>query len=161
MTSTNETRVEGTSTGRSAGEEAVVVVGVDGSEGSSAALLWAAEEARRRDATLRVVHAWHLPTTGYGSVGYVPTLTFEGMANEASAALRSQIVDVLGEHPAVRLEQQVVEGPAATVILDASRGAGMVVVGSRGRGGFSGLLLGSVSTHVAHHAHCPVVIVRS
>lgn len=161
MAITSEADVERMPVGHGGEEEQVVVVGVDGSESSSAALAWGAEEARLRGATLRVVQAWHLPAVGYGGPGYLPAWTFEGMAGEISAALHSQVTETLGTDPAVRLEEHVVEGSAAEVILDASKGAEMVVVGSHGRGGFSGLLLGSVSAQVAHHARCPVVIVRS
>lgn len=158
MTITSEGQAADISTGPAAGR--VVVVGVDGSEGSSAALAWAAEEARLRGATLRVVHAWHMPTVGYAGAGYLPAAAFEGLAGQADSALRSQVAEVLGMHPTVPLEHQIAEGPAAQVLLDTAKGAEMVVVGSHGRGGFAGLLLGSVSAQVAHHAHCPVVIVR-
>lgn len=158
MTITSEGQAADISTGPATGK--VVVVGVDGSEGSAAALAWAAEEARLRGGTLRVVHAWHMPTVGYAGAVYLPGGAFEGVADEVGSALRSQVVEVLGMHPAVPLEQEVAEGTAAQVLLDTAKDAEMVVVGSHGRGGFAGLLLGSVSARVAHHAHCPVVIVR-
>ncbi|MGH9028494.1 MAG: universal stress protein [Acidimicrobiales bacterium] len=159
MTITNEREAPGTSTDAAA--ERVVVVGVDGSEASSAALEWAAEEAHLRGATLRVVHAWHLPTMAYAGAGYVAVPELQSVGDDVAVALGSQVSDVLGAHPDVTLEPRVTEGPAAQVLLDAAKGAEMVVVGSHGRGGFTGLMLGSVSAQVAHHAHCPVVIVRS
>jgi nucleotide-binding universal stress UspA family protein len=137
-----------------------VVVGVDGSEGSSAALRWAVDEARLRGATLKVVQAWHVPTVAYGGYLAVPLEGLEDWAKETSAALEEQLAEVLGDDPGVVVVREVVEAPAAKAVVEAARGADLVVVGSRGRGGFSGLLLGSVSAHVAHHAPCPVTIVR-
>lgn len=136
-----------------------IVVGVDGSKQSSAALAWAAEEAALRGTSLEVVHAWQLPALAYGDIA-VP-VSFEGLGTAAAAMLDEQVTSVLGEHPPVPLVREVREGPAAQVILEVAKGAEMVVLGSRGRGGFTGLLLGSVSGHVSHHAHCPVTIVRN
>jgi len=132
-----------------------VVVGVDGSEPSSRALTFAAEEARLRARPLRVVRAWHVPPLVYEA--YIPE-AYEG-AKEASVALDEQVRAVLGDGD-LAIERVVSEGPAAKVLLEAGAGADLLVVGSRGHGGFGGLLLGSVSTQVVHHAHCPVVVVR-
>lgn len=136
-----------------------VVVGVDGSEPSSKALAFAAEEARLRDAVLEVVHAWSLPSLSY--VGYLPPEALEDTSAEAASQLEAQVTKVLGEHHTVALELVVSRGPAAQAILEAAEGAELIVVGSRGRGGFAGLLLGSVGSQVVHHAHCPVTVVRS
>ncbi len=152
-------RTEELGRGEATGTERSVVVGVDGSRGSSAALRWAADEARLRGARLKVVRAWHIPSVSYGAYVVLPN-DFEDWGKEAAAALEEQVATVLGEVPQVPVVREVREGPAAKAILDAAEGADLVVVGSRGRGGFSGLLLGSVSSQVAHHAHCPVVIVR-
>lgn len=138
--------------------ERVVVVGVDGSKPSSGALAWAANEARLRGASLKVVRAWHVPAFAYGP--YVTPPPPEDFNKNASSELDEQIKTVLGEDPGLPVSSVVGEGPAAEVIVAASEGAEMVVVGSRGLGGFSGLLLGSVSTQVVHHAHCPVTIWR-
>jgi len=133
------------------------VVGVDGSEGSLAALRWALEEARLRGANLDVVHAWQYPYVGElaGMAAYaVDRDELEGAARDV---LRGSI-----EHAGsttVRVEPILAYGAAASVLLDAAKGADLLVVGSRGRGGFAGLLLGSVSQQCAHHASCPVVIV--
>lgn len=159
MTTTNDSETQPGTSPTPSGP--VIVVGVDGSEGSSAALRWAAEEARLRGATLQVVRAWHFPTMGYAGMGYLPVAPVEGLAEATASDMRTQIADALGEHPLVPIDPKVVEGPAAQALLKAAEGAEMLVVGSRGRGGFADLLLGSVSTHVAHHAHCPVLIVRS
>lgn len=136
-----------------------IVVGIDGSETARRALRWAAEEATLRDAALEVVHAWHMPYVG--GYPYVPTATFDPTWFEDAARTTLDAacdsLDSTGlKHP---LERILVSGGAATAILEAAKGACLVVVGSRGLGGFTGLLLGSVSHQVAHHASCPVVIV--
>lgn len=137
----------------------VIVVGVDGSAPFSEALRWAADEARRRGATLRVVMAWGIPP-GALYPGLMPEELFTRIPDETRARLDVQIVDVLGEHPDVAIERLVGEGPAARLILDHAEDATLVVVGSRGHGGFTGLLMGSTSSQVAHHAPCPVTVVR-
>jgi len=137
-------------------ERRFIVVGVDGSKSSSQALAWAAEEARLRGASLMVVRAWNVPAFVYGPFSAPPPA--DDFRKNALARLDEQVEEVLGKSPAVPVVREVREGPAAEVILEASEGAEMVVVGSRGLGGFSGLLLGSVSAQVAHHARCPVTI---
>jgi nucleotide-binding universal stress UspA family protein len=162
----------------------VVVVGIDGSEGSSKALAWAAQEARMRGAVPRVVHAWRFPSLSDAAYlqaktraepsGLSPSdetaydefrsevISMSGdEPGEAEASVASQIAAVLGPYPDVPLEREVKQGRATQVILEAAEGADLVVVGSRGRDGFAGLLLGSVSSQVAHHAHCPVTLVHS
>ncbi|MDA8301236.1 MAG: universal stress protein [Actinomycetota bacterium] len=139
--------------------ERVIVVGVDGSKSSSGALSWAAGEARLRGTTLKVVRAWRVPVLAYGP--YVSPPPLSDFKKSAEALLDEQVKTVLGGDPGVTVVREVAEGPAAEVIVAASAGAEMVVVGSRGLGGFAGLLLGSVGAQVAHHAHCPVTIWRS
>lgn len=137
----------------------VIVVGIDGSEHADAALAWALEEAALRGATVRVVHAWqYLPVTAEPMAALPAPPT-----DELSAAARQTVTDALarvsgGSDPGVPVELGVVEGAPAAALLDASEDATLVVVGSRGRGGFTGLLLGSVSQQVTHHARCPVVV---
>ncbi len=136
----------------------LVVVGVDGSEPSSVALAWAAEEARLRGAPLKVVHAWRLPSLAYmGPV--VPEADFDALGKHAQTLVEAQVTDVLGDHPGIEVLTEVREGPSAQAVLDAAADADLLVVGSRGRGGFAGLLLGSVSSQIVHHARCPVVVV--
>jgi nucleotide-binding universal stress UspA family protein len=134
-----------------------IVVGVDGSPDSHDALRWAVAEARVRGATLHLIHAWQPAIVGGNSFLPVPAET-DAMAELATRHLES----ALGAEDTTGLTVEAVEqcGPAAGVLLDAAADASLVVVGSRGRGGFAGLLLGSVSQQVARHAPCPVVVVR-
>lgn len=139
-----------------------IVVGVDGSDTSRRALRWAAEEARAHDAELHVVHAWEVPTPG-AAVGLAPRRTAVKAGEQRDVAedlLKEILTEELGDYPAEKVRPSIGRGPAATILLEAARGADLLVVGSRGLGGFSGLLLGSVSSKVAHYAACPVVIVR-
>ena len=134
-----------------------IVVGVDGSETAREALKWAVDEARRRNAIVEAVYAWHQPfAVGYAELGELDNLGhFE---KEAQVALDASVdaVDASGIAP---IERRLLPGGAASVLVEEAKGASMLVVGSRGRGGFSGLLLGSVSQQAAHHASCPVVII--
>jgi nucleotide-binding universal stress UspA family protein len=138
----------------------VIVVGVDGSAASKEALRWAFEEARLRRSSIRAVYAWLYPQIG--GRGYIPPdlLDSELLRQTAQERLDSVVGDVAGASHGVELEGVVTEGPAAKVLVEAAQEAELLVVGSRGRGGFAGLLLGSVSQQCAHHAPCPLVIVR-
>jgi nucleotide-binding universal stress UspA family protein len=138
----------------------VIVVGIDGSEASKEALAWALEEAGLRRSTLRVVYAWRSPLVGGRS--YIPPELFdpEVLRRSAQELLDGFVAEVTGgTSPDVELELVPLEGPAALVLVEGAEGAELLVVGSRGRGGFAGLLLGSVSQQCAQHARCPVVIV--
>jgi len=145
-----------------------VVVGVDGSPGADRALRWAAEEAALRGARLRIVHAWRVPLLEAIPAPYVVGLPAPPVDQEAvgesyrvraSKVLEDAVGRVLGSDQGAEIEETLVEGPPAAQLLRAAQDADMLVVGSRGHGGFAGLLLGSVSQQVAHHAPCPVVIV--
>ena len=138
-----------------------IVVGVDGSPASRAALSWALAEARLRGANLRAVHALTVATPFALDAPPVllPSL-MEEAEQEAERELGDVVAEVAGDNLDVPIERSVVEGPAAERLLEAAAGADLLVVGSRGHGGFHGLLLGSVSQQCAHHAPCPVVIVR-
>src|SRR5438105_729713 len=141
----------------------VIVVGVDHSEGAKAALRFALEEARLRQATLRVVHAWQYGYIGAtGLEGALPAMggELEDFRRGAEAALEETLRDARAEKDGVAIERRVDQGAAAAVLVEESRGAELLVVGSRGHGGFAQLLLGSVSQQCAQHAFCPVVIVR-
>jgi nucleotide-binding universal stress UspA family protein len=142
---------------------AVIVVGVDHSEGAKAALRFALEEATLRQATLRVVHAWQYAYIGAtGFEGSYPALggDIKELRDLAERDLDATLQEAIPETGAIEIERRVVEDRPAAALVDESRGADMIVVGSRGHGGFGGLLLGSVSQQVAHHAACPVVIVH-
>lgn len=133
-----------------------IVVGVDGSEPARRALHWAAQEAQRRGADLQVVHAWHPPIQPLGLV--LPAV--DHASSEANGkALLDAATSAVGTRPTI-VEPILIEGLAARSLLEVAAGAALLVVGSRGRGGFAGLLLGSVSSQVLHHARCPLVLVH-
>jgi nucleotide-binding universal stress UspA family protein len=135
-----------------------IVVGVDGSPGGRRALEWAALDARRRGAALELVVAWHPAygleyAYGFGTGG----ADIDPLEVQAKQLLEDALegIDTTG----LTIEQTVVCSTAARALLDRAEHAALVVVGSRGLGGFTGLLLGSVSQQVVHHATCPVVVV--
>ena len=138
-----------------------IVVGVDGSDSSKEALRWALGEARLRGASLRVVFSWKIPLyliDGLAPVEATPDPT--ALSKAAQQRLDSIVYEVTGGSTDVPVEQRVIEGTAAETLVEESEGADLLVVGSRGHGGFAGLLLGSVSLQCATHASCPVVIIR-
>jgi nucleotide-binding universal stress UspA family protein len=144
-----------------------IVVGVDGSEESRAALCWALEEARLRHTDVRAVHAWEFPVSLIAPQPFLgepvvtePLVDADEFRKRAEQLLDHVVHDVAGDTGDVRVEQDVREGHPSDVLVKASEKAELLVVGSRGRGGFAGLLLGSVSQACAHHAACPVVIIR-
>ena len=146
------------------GEMSVIVVGVDYSAGAKEALRFAREEAELRQAVLRAVHTWQYGYIGAtGFEGRIPAVGagLEQFRDAAAAGLDATLREAIPDAGGVEIEQRVVEGTPAAVLVEESRGADMLVVGSRGHGGFAQLLLGSVSQQCAHHAECPVVIVRS
>jgi nucleotide-binding universal stress UspA family protein len=138
-----------------------IVVGVDGSEGSKRALEWAAREARLRAAPLEIVLVWRPSVSIYAGAGWpvVDDEMFEGLLERARERLERTCASVAPALDGLEVERTVVEGPAARTLMDAAVGADLLVVGTRGHGGFAGLLLGSVSAQCAHHSPCPVVIV--
>lgn len=137
-----------------------VVVGVDGSKGSQRALEWAVEEARLRSATLRAVHVVQpvvLPAYVLGRAGGYAGPTHEQQREAGEEVLREALGSVPGD---VAVEQRVVISEnVAHAIIAAAGDADLMVVGSRGLGGFQGLVLGSVSLQSMTHATCPVVVV--
>jgi nucleotide-binding universal stress UspA family protein len=141
-----------------------VVVGVDGSNDANLALAWAAEEATLRHADVYVVHAWTLPVPdvpgGGAPAGWVDEVQAERHASELLDATVEGVLGGLDNQPAV-VERVLVEGGAAAALVNVAAGADLLVVGARGRGGFGGLLLGSVGQQLALHAPCPLVIVRA
>jgi len=137
-----------------------VLVGVDGSRGSRKALTWAAAEAAIHGAELTVLNVWErklLPPSGNPSV---PTSKASEGAADVTEDLLQIIKEELGEDPPVAAQARVKQGRPAEVLIEESAGFDLLVVGTRGHGGFAGLMLGSVSQHVSAYAQCPVTVVR-
>ncbi|WP_104062085.1 universal stress protein [Arthrobacter sp. 4R501] len=134
-----------------------IVVGVDGSAPSRLALEWAVNEARLRHGEVKAVTAWQFPPVTVGMEGLVhdPEIFPQAARRLQDEALRR--VDSGG----MKVTGDVVQGNTAGVLLKAAENADLVVVGSRGLGGFTGLLLGSISTQLVHHSPSPVLVVRS
>jgi len=133
-----------------------IVVGVDGSPASLGALEWAVRQASFTGAVVEAVTAWQFPMT-YG--GFPVDAGADWPAN-ARAVQDTAVKEALGDE-ATALVRRVAEGHSVRVLLDAAAGAELLVVGSRGHGGFTGMLLGSVSEHVVAHAPCAVVVIRT
>jgi len=136
-----------------------ILVGIDGSEHGEAALAFAAEEAALRGAHLLIVCAWENPMV-VSPMGFYPAEMFEGLAENARSIAEVAVARVAELQPLGTCEGKAVEGHPAAVLLKEAEQADMIVVGSRGRGGFANLLLGSVTQQVVHHAPCPVIVVR-
>lgn len=138
-----------------------VVVGIDGSPASARALSWGAEEARAHGAEIYVVMAYSIPAPPV-AVGLVqpPWRNGDEWRQDTEAALQQTLRQTLGEDPQINVETEVVEGSPAKALIAASKRADLLVVGTRGHGGFAGMLLGSVSQHVTAHAACAVTVVR-
>jgi nucleotide-binding universal stress UspA family protein len=150
---TNTTQATETDTIESAPR---VVVGVDGSESSKQALRWAARIAATNGAQIQVLGTWAFPVSygaGPGTGDWNPEQDMDKCLTEA-------VDEVFGSERPAGLTVTVHEGGTAKALIEASEGALMLVVGSRGHGGFAGLLLGSVSASVAEHATCPVLVVH-
>jgi nucleotide-binding universal stress UspA family protein len=137
--------------------QARIVVGIDGSECSKEALRWAVRQAKLTGATLDAVIGWHYPVF-YGWAPGPQDFDFGGAAEQA---VTEALDEVLGADRPAWLRTRVVEGHAAQVLVDATAGAELLIVGSRGHGGIVDALLGSVSTYCVRHAQCPVTVIRS
>jgi nucleotide-binding universal stress UspA family protein len=135
-----------------------IVVGVDGSDASRAALGWAVRQAGLTGAKIDAVCAWQIPAA-YG-YGYATTLAIPDLEKAAVSELNRAIAAVTDETPDVEIRPLVVRDNPAQALLDCAKGADLLVVGSRGHGGFTGALLGSVGQHCVQHAECPVVVIR-
>jgi nucleotide-binding universal stress UspA family protein len=132
-----------------------IVVGVDGSDSSKQALRWAARQARLTGGELHAVHVWDVPS----AYGYVPAIGTD-WADAASKDLIDTVWAALDPADARRAHTDLVRGHAAEALLEVSADADLLVVGSRGHGGFAGLMLGSVSQYLVTHATCPVVVIH-
>jgi len=140
---------------------AEIVVGVDGSEHSLDALRWAAEEARLRDCTLKVVASFATPIM---STGYEVATPDPSDLAAASTTMLGAAIDTVrdsGLLDGLDVVTEALEGHAGEQLISLSEHADLLVVGARGHGGFLGLLMGSVTTYVVNHSRCPVVVVRS
>ncbi len=139
------------------GRRARIVVGVDGSAGSAHALRWAARQAGYSGATLEAVTVWQYPAFfGWAPAG-ADSADFGSIAEKT---LHESLNEVFGAQWPDWVQARVAEGYPAQVLVDASKEADLLVVGSRGHSGFADALLGSVSTYCVHHAHGPVTVIR-
>jgi nucleotide-binding universal stress UspA family protein len=134
-----------------------IVVGVDGSDRSARALKWAAQQADLTGTSLEIVTAWNRPPRlGKGmplAIDYDPARNAKRIVNEV-------VDEVRHTHPNLRIESKIVGGHSSPALIEASQGADLLVVGSRGHSEFVGILLGSISEHCVTNAHCPVVVIR-
>ena len=144
------------------GDIKLIIVGVDGSANSRVALQWAYDEATHHGASLTVLMTWHPPTLPQSPpYGALTEKDYESQPKlEALGVLDGLVAELEKRTPEVDLRTAIEEGNPAKVLIERSRGADLMVVGSRGHGGFAGMLLGSVSQHLVAHAECPVVVVR-
>ena len=134
-----------------------IVVGIDGSDSSIRALEWAANQAESTGSQLEVITTWEWPTT----YGWAPPFSADyAPGTDARRTLDEAVEKVRSTHPDVDMRSTVIEGHPAPALIEASRGADLLVLGSRGHGEFVGMLLGSVSEHCVTHARCPVVVLR-
>lgn len=138
-------------------EGSLILVGVDGSSGSKAALRWAERIRRSTGGRIEAVAVWHMPPSFDMSV-YPPEWDPEA---DAHAMLERSVGEVFPGHAPVDLDLVVRSGRAAQVLVEESGRATVMVLGRRGHGGFPGLNLGSVSNHCVAHAHCPVLVVHA
>lgn len=134
----------------------IVVVGVDGSDGSRDALRWAARHARLIGAEVHAVTGWDVPAT----IFVTPTYHGSDYQREARSVLEATVEETLGKEPDVPVELRLVQDRAALALTREAKDAELLVVGSQGRAGLPGMHLGSVANYVVHHAPCPVVVVR-
>jgi nucleotide-binding universal stress UspA family protein len=134
-----------------------IVVGVDGSPSSLAALDWSARQGELTGSPLEAVMTWEWPTMYGASFVYA---TDWNPAADATKVLDDAVATVRAAHPGVEIHSTVVEGHPAVALIGASKGAQLLVVGCRGHGEFAGMLLGSVSEHCVANAHCPVLVLR-
>jgi nucleotide-binding universal stress UspA family protein len=139
-----------------------ILVGVDGSPSSVEALRWAVRQAGLTGGSVEAITAWQSPTLVGLGVSFSEVDTAGGddsrIRDAADNVLRAAIA--AAEVPGVHVKAEIGEGSPAQLLLDAAQGAAMVVVGSRGHGGFAGTLLGSVGQALAQHSPCPVLIIR-
>jgi nucleotide-binding universal stress UspA family protein len=146
---------------QTAAHEPRIVVGVDGSPHSKAALRWAMNQARLTGAVLEAVAVWQNPPMSEHGYGWSTVIyDDQSLATTAEKVLTETIAEVAGQQGVpVETHTRVVQGHPAEALMDAATGAQLLVLGTRGHGIFAGILLGSVSQHSVQHAPCPVVVV--
>ncbi|MBM0278444.1 universal stress protein [Micromonospora tarensis] len=142
--------------------DAEILVGYDGSTDASVALNWALEEARHSGQPVRLAYVFEwLTVAGWIGPGVAPGVWPDDTARrQVDELVRKAAADAAAAHPGLTITGEVYDGPPALVLQERSAEAGMLVLGSRGHGGFGGLLAGSTAVSVAAHAHCPVVVIR-
>lgn len=138
--------------------EKKIVVGVDGSDSSKAALTWGIRQAQLTGAPVEAIMTWDYPIS-YGWMIVPENVDFQADATSELERAVKEVVDGLAD-PTVELTTRVVQGHPALVLMNEAADASLIVVGSRGHGEFAGMLLGSVSEHLSTHAPCPVLILR-
>jgi len=134
----------------------LILAGVDGSPAAAVALEFAMEEARLRKAPLHVIYAYAVGAAGVGSTSE----EFYGHLEAEAKALLERVAASASSTEGIEVEWKAVPGNPSEVLIESSKDATLLVVGSRGLGGFMGLVMGSVSSQCVHHAHCPVLVVR-
>jgi len=137
-----------------------IVVGTDGSAAAHLAVEWAARESTTHDAKLDIIHTWSIPLL----VDPIGMSMFSFPVEDLSRAAEQVLNDAVSVAKTItntEVSGRIAQGPAANALIEASQSADLVVVGSRGHGGFIGLMLGSVAQQVATHSRCPVVVVPS
>jgi nucleotide-binding universal stress UspA family protein len=138
-----------------------VVVGIDGSPPAEAALAFALEEARLRNLPLRIVCAWEIPAVQYAGAALRPAPDLSTEAERKADEVLAEALEEIGDHPGIPIETVAAAGHPPDVLVEQSVGATLLVVGTRGRGGFASVVLGSVSQSTAHRSSVTLVIVRS
>ncbi len=134
----------------------VVVVGIDGSEESGRALRWGAEYVHHRGGIVHAICVWAQPV----QLGYrLPTSDRE-LEEHGQAMLDSAVTTARQEFPDVQLKQRLIRGHVVDELIEFSKQADLMVLGNKGHGAFTGMLVGSVAMKVVHHATCPVLVVR-
>lgn len=145
---------------RGARRSGPILVGVDGSPRSNAAVGFAFRRAAALNLPVRALHAYEL-AVAVPSFGFVPSVGVEDIRGAAERVLEDAVQQWAGQYPSVAVTRHLVDDRAAAALTRESVECSMLVVGSRGHGGFAGLLLGSVSMHALRHANCPVAVIRS
>ena len=137
-----------------------IVVGIDGSDSARQAALWAADEAVRRGAAVRLVSAVHIQMSGYQGAVPMPLDFIDELKDEAHRQVAQAQLEVLSRHGELTVDVAVLAAPAVPALVEESTKAQLMVLGSRGLGGFTGILAGSTAVALVAHGHCPVAVIR-